>query len=166
MLAGAAVRPSAVGSAMDSAGINVTNSSATITTAKKGRSIRMTCSILTLPILHPANRIAPTGGVMVPTQRFMKRLKKVKLLILDEWLLYPLKENEARDVLELVEARSKVSSTIFCSQFDVPGWHALESLSHEGAYQEAVKSILKLYKPYRKAALQMTREYFRENVPS
>jgi len=44
--------------------------------------------------------------------------------------------------------------------------HALESLSHEGAYQEAVKSILKLYKPYRKAALQMTREYFRENVPS
>jgi DNA replication protein DnaC len=56
-------------------------------------------------------------------REYMKRLKKVKLLILDEWLLYPLKENEARDVLELVEARSKVSSTIFCSQFDVPGWH-------------------------------------------
>lgn len=43
--------------------------------------------------------------------------------ILDEWLLYPLKESEARDVLELVEARSKTASTIFCSQFDVPGWH-------------------------------------------
>ena len=38
-------------------------------------------------------------------------------------MLSPLKENEVRDVLELVEARSKVSSTIFCSQFDVPGWH-------------------------------------------
>lgn len=56
-------------------------------------------------------------------REYMKKLKKVKLLILDEWMLYPLKENEVRDVLELVEARSKVSSTIFYSQFDVPGWH-------------------------------------------
>lgn len=54
---------------------------------------------------------------------YMKKLKKVKLLILDEWLLYPLKENEARDVLELIEARCKRASTIFCSQFDLPGWH-------------------------------------------
>jgi len=53
----------------------------------------------------------------------MKKYKKTKLLILDEWLLYPLKETEARDLLELIEARSQVSSTIFCSQFDTPGWH-------------------------------------------
>ena len=53
----------------------------------------------------------------------MRKYKKIKLLILDEWLLYPLKESEARDLLELVEARCKVASTIFCSQFDVPGWH-------------------------------------------
>ena len=33
---------------------------------------------------------------------YMKKLKKEKLLILDEWLLYPLKEAEARDVLEPV----------------------------------------------------------------
>ena len=45
------------------------------------------------------------------------------LLILDEWLLYPLRENEARDVLELIAARSKTASTIFRSQFDVPSWH-------------------------------------------
>ena len=44
-------------------------------------------------------------------REFMKKLKKVKLLILDEWLLYPLKESEARDVLELVEARTKTAST-------------------------------------------------------
>ena len=42
---------------------------------------------------------------------------------LDEWLLYPLKEAEARDVLELVEARNKVASTIFCSQYDTSEWH-------------------------------------------
>lgn len=56
-------------------------------------------------------------------REYMKKLKKVRLLILDEWLLYPLKESEARDVLELVEARVKTASTIFCSQLDVPGWH-------------------------------------------
>ena len=49
-------------------------------------------------------------------------LKKVKLLILDG-LLYPLKEAEARDVLELVEARNKVASTIFCSQYGTSEWH-------------------------------------------
>ena len=54
---------------------------------------------------------------------YMKKLKKEKLLILDEWLLYPLKEEEARDVLELVEARNKVTSTIFCSQYDTSEWH-------------------------------------------
>lgn len=56
-------------------------------------------------------------------REYTKKLKKTKLLILNEWLLYPLKESEVRDVLELIEARSKAASTIFCSQFDVPGWH-------------------------------------------
>lgn len=56
-------------------------------------------------------------------REYMKQLKKVKLLILDEWLLYPLKEVEARDVLELVEARNKVAPTIFCSQYDTSEWH-------------------------------------------
>ena len=54
----------------------------------------------------------------------MKKYKKVSLLILDEWLLYSLKESEARDLLELIEAHNKVASTIFCSQFDVNEWHA------------------------------------------
>lgn len=48
--------------------------------------------------------------------------EKLKLLILDEWLLYPLKESEAKDVMELVEARDKTAPTIFCLQFDMPGW--------------------------------------------
>ena len=56
-------------------------------------------------------------------RELMRKYKKVKLLILDEWLLYPLKENEARDLLELIEVRCNTASTIFCSQFDVPDWH-------------------------------------------
>jgi DNA replication protein DnaC len=49
--------------------------------------------------------------------------QKAKLLILDEWLLYPLKEMEVRDLLEIAQSRYKKASTIFCSQFDVGGWH-------------------------------------------
>ena len=50
--------------------------------------------------------------------------KKVRLLILDEWLLYSLKVGEARDLLEIIEARSSAgASMIFCSQFDPKGWY-------------------------------------------
>ena len=56
-------------------------------------------------------------------RKVIKQYKQVKLLILDEWLLFPLKESEARDLLEIVEARYKKASTIFCSQFEVAGWH-------------------------------------------
>lgn len=55
-------------------------------------------------------------------RKVIQQYKKPTLLILDEWLLYPLKETEARDLLEIAEARYRHASTIFCSQFDVPGW--------------------------------------------
>ena len=75
---------------------------------------------LRLPNLLVEIAVARRDGTY---REYMKQLKKVKLLILDEWLLYPLKEAEARDVLELVEARNKVASTIFCSQYDTSEWH-------------------------------------------
>lgn len=56
-------------------------------------------------------------------QRVMKTYKKIPLLILDEWLLVSLKESEARDLLEIVEARHQKGATIFCSQFAPAGWH-------------------------------------------
>ena len=63
--------------------------------------------------------ISRTTGTFCKT---IDKYKKPALLILDEWLLYQLKENEARDLLEIAEARYKKGSIIFCSQFDVPGW--------------------------------------------
>jgi len=56
-------------------------------------------------------------------RKVIKQYRQVKLLILDEWLLYPLKDTEARDLLEIAEGRYKKASTIFCSQFEVGGWH-------------------------------------------
>ena len=74
---------------------------------------------LRLPDLLVEIAVARRDGTY---REYMKQLKKVKLLILDG-LLYPLKEAEARDVLELVEARNKVASTIFSSQYDTSEWH-------------------------------------------
>jgi len=55
-------------------------------------------------------------------KKLMKQYRKYHLLILDEWMLVSLKENEARDVLEIIHARHHNASTIFCSQFAPAGW--------------------------------------------
>jgi DNA replication protein DnaC len=57
-------------------------------------------------------------------RKVLKQYTQVKLLILDEWLLFPLKETESRDLLEIIDARVHQGSTIFCSQFDVEGWYS------------------------------------------
>ena len=53
----------------------------------------------------------------------LRQYQKFPLLILDEWLLIKLSEGEARDLLEIIHARHKRASTIFCSQFSPIGWY-------------------------------------------
>jgi len=57
-------------------------------------------------------------------RKVIKHYTHAKLLILDEWLLFPLSEIETRDLLEIIEARHNNGSIIFCSQFDIDMWHA------------------------------------------
>ena len=60
------------------------------------------------------------------SRRFTDVLKKYTnptLLILDEWLLLKLSEDDAPNLLELIHKRRKHSSTIFCSQFREEGWY-------------------------------------------
>ncbi len=79
----------------------------------------LTVRYMRLPDLLTELAIARGNGTY---RKVIQQYKKPSLLILDEWLLYPLKETEARDLLEIAEARYKRASTIFCSQFDIPGW--------------------------------------------
>lgn len=79
----------------------------------------LTVKYVRLPELLTELAIARTNGTY---SKVIDQYKKPALLILDEWLLYQLKESEARDILEIAEARYKKGSVIFCSQFDVPGW--------------------------------------------
>ena len=51
-----------------------------------------------------------------------KKYVKCDLLIIDDWMLEPLKEGEAREVLEIVEARNTRGSLMLCSQFSAGGW--------------------------------------------
>lgn len=78
-----------------------------------------TVKYIRLPDLLVEFQIARGDGSF---RKLMERYKKYALLVIDEWLLYPLKETEARDVLEIMESRYKRASTILCSQFDIPGW--------------------------------------------
>lgn len=53
----------------------------------------------------------------------LKKYTNPILLILDEWLLLRLSDDEARNLFELIHKRRKRSSTIFCSQFRESEWY-------------------------------------------
>ena len=44
---------------------------------------------------------------------------KCALLILDEWLLIGTNNAKQQNILEILEKRYRIHSTVFCSQFDV-----------------------------------------------
>lgn len=67
--------------------------------------------------------------------RWQTRHIKCDLLIIDDWLLVNLTEKESREVLEIIEARHGVRSTLLCSQYSAGGWHAKLG---EGAIADAV----------------------------
>lgn len=55
--------------------------------------------------------------------KLLKKFTNYKLLILDEWLLDELSEEEQHFIFELIERRHDSSSTIFCTQFKTDDWH-------------------------------------------
>ena len=55
--------------------------------------------------------------------KFLAKLKKIHLLILDDFGVSPLKATEARDMLEIVEDRVNQSSLIITSQLSIKDWH-------------------------------------------
>lgn len=79
-----------------------------------------TVKYIRLPELLDELIVARGEGIF---KKVVKQYKKVNLLIIDEWLLIPLKNSEARDLFEIIEARHQENSTIFSSQFSPDGWH-------------------------------------------
>lgn len=79
-----------------------------------------TVKYIRLPELLADLAVARGEGIY---KRVINQYRKVNLLILDEWMLVSLTETESRDLLEIIHARHKRASTIFCSQFSPAGWH-------------------------------------------
>ncbi len=59
--------------------------------------------------------------------RLMRELKNIKLLILDDWGLNVFDHTEGRDLLEVIEDRTQVNSTVILSQLSTEDWHGLFS---------------------------------------
>ena len=79
----------------------------------KTKYIRLPDLLLDLEIARTENNYRKT----------LMKYANPRLLILDEWLLLKPTEMEQHDILELLHARRKKSSTIFCSQYHDSGWY-------------------------------------------
>lgn len=56
-------------------------------------------------------------------KRFISKLARMDLLIIDEWLGNRLSESNINLIFEIVEKRTEVHSTIFCSQYAPQEWY-------------------------------------------
>lgn len=55
--------------------------------------------------------------------RMLSRMAKVSLLVIDDWLINPIREPERRDLLEVFENRYERGSTLLTTQLPVKSWH-------------------------------------------
>lgn len=75
-----------------------------------------------LPRLLQELHIARADGTY---GKLLTRLAKYAVLIIDDWGLAKLTDRERRDILEVLEDRHNISSTIISSQIPVEKWHDL-----------------------------------------
>ena len=71
-------------------------------------------------------------------KKTIRNYQKVDLLIVDEWLLKTLSSEQAMDLFEIIEARTRGGSTIFCTQFDPRGWYERIGTPEDGTVSEAI----------------------------
>lgn len=55
--------------------------------------------------------------------RLLARLARIDVLVLDDWGLAPLRDQDRRDLLEIFEDRYGMRSTILTSQLPIEHWH-------------------------------------------
>lgn len=71
-------------------------------------------------------------------KKLIRTYQKVDLLIIDEWLLKTLTTEQAMDLFEIIEARTRGGSTIFCTQFAPRGWYERIGTPEDGTVSEAI----------------------------
>ena len=56
-------------------------------------------------------------------QKFIQRLCKFRVLVLDDWALFPINSKQRQMLYELIERRERVGSLIITSQYSFDKWH-------------------------------------------
>ena len=84
-----------------------------------------TAQYLRLPRLFEELALAHADGRY---PKLMAGLAKTDLLVLDDWGLAPLTDADRRELLEILEDRHELRSTLVTSQLPVTTWH--EALGH------------------------------------
>jgi DNA replication protein DnaC len=72
------------------------------------------------PRLFDELRLARADGTY---PRLLARFARMDVLVIDDWGLAPLQDLERRDLLEIMEDRYELRSTIWTSQIPIPKWH-------------------------------------------
>lgn len=80
-----------------------------------------TVRYLRMPKLFDLMKAARGDGT---APRLLEHLGKVHLLILDDFGLYPMTSDQRRDLMEIVEERTKRHSTLVTSQLETKVWHS------------------------------------------
>lgn len=73
-----------------------------------------------LPKLFQAIQIAKADGSYI---KLMEHVAKLSLLVLDDWGLALMSDDNRRDLLEIIDDRYQRSSTLITSQLPVQAWH-------------------------------------------
>ncbi len=88
--------------------------------ANKACRMSFSAFYIRLPRLFQDLSIARADGSY---PRIMKKLLKAKVLIIDDLGLTPMNSAERRDLLEIVEDRHGLSSTVIVTQLPIDRWH-------------------------------------------
>lgn len=83
---------------------------------RKFKSVRY----VRLPELLDELNVAKGCGTF---KKVIKSYQKVDLLILDEWLIRTLSDQESYDLLEIIESRCENGAIIFCTQYEPKEWY-------------------------------------------
>lgn len=90
--------------------------------AQKACREGFTAIYVRLPRLFHGLQIARVDGTYL---KELARLAKTDVLVLDDLGLAPIGDQERRDLLEVLEDRHGIRSTVVASQFPVKKWHTL-----------------------------------------
>lgn len=102
-----------------------------IAACRKFKSVRY----IRMPELLTELNVAKGMGIFKKT---IKAFQKPDLLIVDEWLIRCLTQQESYDLLEIIEARIHRGSLILCTQYGPKGWYERISPSEDAPISEAI----------------------------